>query len=282
MQDLAPTAFFAGDLGDPWVAEIASALPPGAAVLDCAGDLPGKWPTEAVAAPVVVLHRAVLTNGDADRVRHLLGREDGPPRLVLVVGPHARHHQVERWAPMADAVVPEAIAPEVLARHVPAPGTRSRPESIRARMPRISVVSTNFELRTVLATALRRAGYRVQTAGDWSESREGGPVVWDVPVLEPAWAAQMARVSAGRTLLALLGFADRDSVSLARSCGASACLELPCDPDDLVHVADRLLLTPEAAPTRPFSPAHAVPPAPMLVRKLGEPLGRRPDPSRSG
>lgn len=282
MRDGTPTALFAGDLSDPWVSEMASALPRGTFLLDCAGDLPEDWPREAFEAPVVALHRALLTHGDADRVRRLLDRDNGPPRLILVVGPHARHHQIERWVPFADVVLPEAVASEVLARHARPQGLWGRLDPDRAKAPRISIVSTNFELRTVLASALRRAGYRVFPTPDWAESGGDAPVIWDVPVLEPSWDARLAHVSAGRRLIALLGFADRASVSLARSRGASACLDLPCDPDDLVHVCDRLLLAPETSPSRPFSPPHSLPPAPMLSRRHGEVSGRRPDPSRSG
>ena len=40
-------------------------------------------------------------------------------------------------------------------------------------------------------------------------------------------------------VVALMGFADRKAVALARSKGAFACLELPLNLDDLIDVIDR-------------------------------------------
>src|SRR5205823_12963765 len=98
----------------------------------------------------------------------------------------------------------------------------------------------NEDLRHVLADTCAEAGYPVAPARDWSEVGQGGLAVWDVPVLEPDWPRLLGREARSRPVVAMLGFADRAMVGLARDRGAAACLDLPCDPADLIFVLDRL------------------------------------------
>src|SRR3954468_9406375 len=117
MEGPAPPCWFVGDLADPWVAAIAAALPSGTLRIPCAGELPRAWPAGGLPG-TVVLHRPLLSPADAERLRRLRARAETPPRVVLCVGPHARYHQLERWSCLVDVVLPEATAPETIARHV--------------------------------------------------------------------------------------------------------------------------------------------------------------------
>jgi hypothetical protein len=257
--------WFAGDLDDPWVAAIADALPGPVRRLAAAGALAeGRFdgPTR---PRVLVLHRALLTSGDADRVARLRAGAATAPRVVLCVGPHVRHADLERWAPLVDAVVPEATALDTIARHVTA-----KPEPARSpgQRPAVRVVSGHHELRQALADSCAALGYGPEPARDWSEASSKGLAVWDVPVLEPDWPRVLDRQRRTGAIVALLGFADRARVAEAREHGASACLELPYDLADLALVLDRLA-SPHA------QPPHDLPPPPVARRlrdrRLAEP-----------
>ena len=79
--------------------------------------------------------------------------------------------------------------------------------------------------------------------------------IWEIPVLEPGWASAWngARFGPDRSI-ALAGFADRAVVARARAGGAVACLELPCDLDDLIDAVDRAVRsTPTGIVARPAS-----------------------------
>lgn len=249
--------WFAGDLDDPWAAAIADALPRGARRIDCPGDLPDPWPIDGPIPSAVVLHRPTLTAPDALRVARLRARDDRPPRVVLCVGPHARFVDVERWSRLVDVVIPEASAPEIVARHALGGDRVGRPGGPR---PRVAVVSTDHELRATLAEACRSGGFAAEPAVDWADAPPGVAAVWDVPVLEADWAARLARRARSSAVVALLGFADRSTVATAREHGASACLDLPYDLADLLAALDRI------AATRPRDPAHEVPPTPLGLR----------------
>jgi hypothetical protein len=80
-------------------------------------------------------------------------------------------------------------------------------------------------------------------------------------MLDPGWPDRMARRSRSSSVIALMGFADREAVRTARETGASACLEWPCELDDLAYVLDRI-----AAPPRADT-GHGVPPAPAVARR---------------
>ena len=80
----------------------------------------------------------------------------------------------------------------------------------------------------------------------------------------------------------LLGFPDREMVTSARSRGAWACLDSPCDPADLAWVLDRVATGTISMQDR----GHAVPPPPAGLarrttaavssgRRLADPVGER-------
>jgi hypothetical protein len=258
MEERGPRALFAGDLADPWVASIADALPRATRRLPCPGPLPDRWPD---GLELLVVHRGGLGDDDAERLRRLRARAPEPPRIVLCVGAHARYHQIERWLTLVDALLPEATAPEVVARH--ARPTDAPPRRRPDDSPAVAVVGGAHDLRLTLAEALRRAGYAPHPARDWPDAPAGVPAVWCAPMLEADWPARLAREAPSRPVLLLGGFLDRAAVELARRSGAAACLDLPTDPADLIFVLDRLLLT---DPGPPVHRAHTLPPAPALFR----------------
>jgi hypothetical protein len=262
MDGLDRSTWFAGDLADPWVAAIAEALPRDAHWLDCPGDLPEAWPVERPTPAVLVLHRSNLTTTDAHRVARLKGRADPTPRVVLCLGPHARYADLERWSRLVDVVIPEATAREVVARHALGIERQARPANIHR--PRVAIVSANHELRSTLADAARAGGFAVEALADPALSPAQLTAIWDVPILEPDWPDRLAGLARNGPVVALLGFADRASVALARRHGASACLDLPCDVGDLLAVLDRVAAMRQDRP-------HGVPPAPLAVRAVGVP-----------
>ncbi len=243
--------WFAGDLADPWVVAIAEALPRDSLRLDCPDDLPEVWPVDRPSPFAIVLHRSKLTSTDVQRVARLRSRADRTPRVVLCVGPHARYVDVERWSRLVDVVIPEAIARETVLRHALA---LERPVRNSSRS-KILIASTNHEIRAMLVEAARSGGYQTEAITDPADAPKNLTLAWDVPVLEPDWPDRLAVLARSRPILALIGFADRQSVTIARQAGASACLDLPCDVGDFLDVIDRL------ASVR-HDPAHDVPPSP--------------------
>jgi DNA-binding NarL/FixJ family response regulator len=128
-----------------------------------------------------------------------------------------------------------------------------RPDTAAATVD-VEVVSTDYEIRSMLREACLRAGYRASDSPTFQSPSD--LAVWDVPVLETRWTEQLERRSRGGPVVALLGFADRAAVSAAREAGASACLDFPCAIDDLIHVLDRLA-SEATPPTRGDSLARA-------------------------
>jgi hypothetical protein len=261
-----PAAFFLGDLDDPWVRAIADALPPGTRHRSYPGELPELWPAEIEDARTLVLHRSILTKTDADRIRQLKEHATAPLKVVLCMGPHARYHQWAQWAALAEAIVPEATAAETVARHMVG-GLSLKPADPR---PTVAVVSTLFELRSVLAETCSSLGYDTDSSREWTAVAQAEIVVWDVPVLEDSWPETLAIQARGKRMICLLGFADRQSVTLAKAHGASACLEVPLDPADLGFVLDRLAISMRgpSLPSPHADPAHTVPPSPVSLRRL--------------
>ena len=248
-------AWFVGDLGDPWVAAIADRLPSSVRRRDSAGELPEPWIGEDPPPRLVVLHRPILSALDIQRIGRLRARGESPVRVILCVGPHARHDELVRWARYFDAVLPEATAAETIRRYLEP--ERTRP----AHRPSVQVVSGLHDVRGILVDICRGIGYRPEAADDTDHLAPRGLVVWDVPMLDPRWPERMARRARSASVVALLGFADRESVALARESGASACLDWPCDLDDLAYVLDRLAVGPRG------EPAHLVPPGPASGRR---------------
>jgi hypothetical protein len=260
--------WFLGDLEDPWVASLTGALPERAHIRSCGADLPADLAELAAAAEppprVVVVHRALLTATDADRLARLRGALMPSPRVVLCIGPHVRHADLELWSArgVIDVAIPEATARDVLARHLVAAEADplARRPVPRKRRPTVGVISGNVELRRTLADACQVLGYPAEPFSDVPALEHAGPILWDVPMLEPDWPHLLARLARLGPVVVLLGFADRAVVAQARAEGAAACLELPFDLVDLAHVLDRI--TGRRADAR-----HAVPPAPASARR---------------
>jgi CheY-like chemotaxis protein len=248
---------FVGDLDDPWVVAIAGALPGETSRVHCPGELAADLIDDAPA--VLVVHRANLTQRDAAIFDRMNPGGGAPTRVVLCYGPHVRQSELEQWLERVDSAIPEATARETVARRVAtALGARAGEDARRIaprNRPVVAVVSTNPALRQTLGQLVRAAGYPAAEAWDWPDAAMGGPAVWDVPVLDPGWPHALARRAKTGPIIALLGFADRPTVSRARALGASSCLELPVDLGDLADAIDRV------ASTR-FEPAHDAPPPP--------------------
>jgi hypothetical protein len=277
--------WFVGDLDDHWVAAIADAIPAwlGANRVMGPGELPERLWDLRQAPEVLILHRSRLTAPDADRLARWRA-ETSPkpfPTTILCIGPYVRYAELKRWSSLVDLVIPEATAIETLPRHL---SQRLQDSSERAPSPpprclTVDVVSSDHELRGVLSAACAAAGYRTTASRDlFAEGpHRGGCVaasasnpdltVWDVPVLESDWPELLKRRSRLGPVIALLGFADRTTVAMARENAAAACLELPCDLDDLLYVLDRVACSVPtdrtvSKPGRAESP-HAVPPPPV-------------------
>lgn len=286
MDSKIPAVYFSGDMSDPWVVDIAAALAD-FRLIPCEGEgrgIPSRPFDPSDPAEALVLHRSRLSPVDVERLVELrrgLGAERWP-KIAVCVGPYARYAEVERVTSLVECVLPEATAretlPRRLARMLGAPAERpARPEN---EAPVVDIVSANFDLRRVLAEACLRAGYRAVESPSFSESHHGADAtaltVWDVPVLEPRWAECLEKRSRTGPVVALLGFADRDLVALARKSGASACLDKLFIVDDLIDVLDRLASTSSTPSPVRFQPPHATPPPPVgRARREGARSGRR-------
>ncbi|WP_169974766.1 hypothetical protein [Tautonia rosea] len=235
---------FSGDLTDPWVAALRNAIHETSTPIDGVV-LPQDWSPSPFLS-VLVLHRGTLSVAEADRLRRL--RESDPSlRVILVVGPHARYHQIMVWSGIVDVLLPEATACETIARYVGQP-THSR--IVPAKPLPVALACGQWELGRLLSDALIDAGYAPRRERDNPLHGPEAWVVWDVPVLDPDWSSRLAMAAQRRGVIALLGLANRDTVVTARASGAIACLDLPCDPDDLIYVLDRLTTASRSASLR--------------------------------
>ncbi len=302
---------FIGDLDDPWIAAMADAIATGRPVhrLNCAGRLPERPFEEASPPPqTLVIHRHHLVEDDAARLVAWRARErDARVRLVLCVSPYVRYAELERWSMLVDMVVSEAIAAEVLPGRLARWLDGSARVGNRPRAPipsvRIEIAGGDGELGRALVDACRAAGYSAQEVDDaeigglpapaGKRGRAASPgsrilTVWEVPVLEPGWPQRLEwRAARTGPVIALAGFADRDVVARARQAGAVACLELPCDIDDLVDAVDRAIAaTPaESWPIPPrVEPPHAFPPPRRKARAAQHGMAVAPStwPERGG
>jgi len=254
---------FVGDLGDPWVGRIADALPAPATREDC----PGNLPVPAPRAEVVVVHRSTL--GTSDRETLQSWRQRGA-KVVLCIGPHVRARDLEPFGSAADVLLGEATASEMVARHLTRSQARDRLEP-RSVLPLVAVVASGFEARRMIVEACEEAGFAARGFASWDEATPSRIAVWDVPVVEPDWADSLREPARKRSVLALIGFADRHSVTLARQAGAAACLDSPFDLEDLAFVLERL-----AATTAPIDGPHVVPPPRMGLRIVRPPVAEVP------
>jgi hypothetical protein len=259
MDALESAIWFLGDLGDPWVVSIADSLP---ACWDvkragCTGDLPERLCGSAHRPRLVIVHRHRLSALDCERLRGWRDRDaiDECPSLMLCVSPYLRYEELERASGLVDRVLSEATAPDVLPGHVRRLlATREARERRAGGLEfRIEVAGGTEDLVRTLVDACTAKGYRaVQVAdlGIAAAARAAGAgggtdervlTIWEVPVLESSWPERLAqRARAAGPVIALLGFADRASVSLAKARGAVACLDLPCDIDELSDAISRV------------------------------------------
>ncbi len=239
---------------------------------------------------LIIVHRHHLTAIDTQRLRDYRGLTPArgvPPSLILCTSPLVRYEETERIAALVDFLVSEAEAPDVLPRHVATlvAGREKRQFPPGVEKISIEVAGTNRDLCQSVVAACEAAGYRTVEVGDLETAavadaaiqpavppRHGVLTVWDVPVLEPNWPERLRqRAKPGAPVLALIGFADRESVTLAKASGACACLDLPYQVDDLIDVIDRtasvLSVQPEAPPSR-AEPPHRIPPPPKHRRNV--------------
>ena len=255
---------FAGDLDDPWVASIAASLPRTTVRLHQEGPLDDAWLASSRSARFAVVHRSTLTTADLDAARALNATAGSAPRLILCVGGLARYHQVEPWAATAAAILPEATAPQTLTLHL----ARLAGALTSHRGPRAwTVVSGQGELRRMLVELLAASGRVATEARDWGEAPPGAPCLWDVPLLEDGWELDLAREAKGRPVAALLGFADRATVTRATAAGAVACLDAHADLPVIDAVLDRIAPRDDRRRSNGADPAHALPPSPALIRR---------------
>ena len=246
--------WFLGDLDDPWVLSILAATADSSVVraIPCSGELPESLFEPDRPPRIVILHRSRLTPGDASRLERWRAdpRANPLPRIILCFNPYARYAELERCFRVADLVLPEATAVETLPRHV-IRLMLDTPETLALACPEappVEVVSSDHELRVILAESCLTAGFQVTTARDLRDDRDrlatvaSGPVMtlWDVPVLDPAWPRRLEERCKLGPVVVLLGFADRATVAEARSRGAWACLDVPFDLHDLIDVLNRV------------------------------------------
>jgi hypothetical protein len=278
-----------GDLSDPWVELIAESVRGTASVtrLDCPDELPDR-PFDGGRPPrIAILHRNRLGARDARRVNGWRSQVAAGHALsiVLCVSPLVRYEEVERWQGVADMVLPEATAPDVLPGRV----TRLIENTRRALPPErgpafhVEVASAIDALGRALVDTCTAAGWRARLVADllWADhsGRSGHPAaservvtIWDVPVLEQGWPEQVERrARLTGPVITLFGFASRAVVTEAKARGAAACLDLPCDGDDLVDVIDRVVqdraLDSWPVPAR-IEPPHVIP---LRSRRPGAP-----------
>lgn len=284
MDGIERAIWFLGDLDDPWVESIRASISGAFDVqtVMCAGDVPQRAFDPQQPPQVVVLHRSRMSPADVVRLEGWRA-EAHPvalPRIILCFSSYVRYVELERCSRTVDVLIGEATAAETLNRHL-ARFLPDRPQcagSPAAECYAVDVASTNHSLRTVLAEALADAGYQVTPGREprcerprTDDELEPVVTVWDVPVLETRWPELLNRQSQQGPVLALLGFADRPVVQQARDAGASACLDMPVDLDDLVHVVHRLARGDRrrTSDSTRVEPAHALPPAPASRASRG-------------
>jgi hypothetical protein len=284
--------WFVGDLSDPWVVSIADVLARCTRIVQvhCPGELP-ECPYDLDKSPrLVIVHRQRLTAADAQRLRVYRDPKapTAAPAIILCVSPYVRYDELERWSGLANHVLFEATAGDVLPRFVArvVDGREDRNTRRDSTSFRIEVAGSNRYLCESLVEACVTAGYLAIAADDLdvaggvgappatSPVAERALTIWDVPVLEPDWAERLERRTRSTgPVIALFGFADREVVAMAKARGAVACLELPYDVDDLIDVVDR------AGQSIPIDkwpvhvrvePPHRLPPRPRRRKQQSE------------
>jgi hypothetical protein len=295
VEDADQTILFAGALDDPWVGLIVASISNMAAVrtVDVEGPIPARLSGDDERLRTVIIHRSRLSQIDLARIEGYRQENRSKPRLeiILCYTPYVRYAELERCSQAVDLLIPEASAVDILPLHLGRDLDRSAatPALSHRKSTQVEVISTNHALRATLLEICLGAGFGALDSSDeaftphslrLSRARAGAglsgndwpyPVVtlWDVPVLEAGWPELIEHRSRLGPVIALLGFADRATVGLAKARGAAACLDLPFNVVDLVDVLDRVsrcLLDERElpAPARRESP-HALP-APHVSR----------------
>jgi hypothetical protein len=291
MDATGPTIRFVGDLDDPWVKEILGSISDLSEVhaVMCAGEVPERLFEPDQPPRLLIVHRTRCSQADAARIDQWrsVARANAMPRVILCFSPYVRYAELERCSRGVDLAIPEATAVETLSRHVRRLLERrdEPPGALQAAdcLP-LQVISSNHELRSILSEICLAEGFQVMSCRESTANWQGRAAaasppasqvltLWDIPVLEPDWPRSLEERTHLGPVVALLGFADRATVGLARASGAAACMDLPVDGNDLVHVIERV--NRKLRPDLPTSiesriePAHAVPPAPASRAKRG-------------
>ncbi len=257
---------FAGELDDPWVALIVASLSNVAAVrtVDVKSSIPARLSGDDERLRTVIIHRSRLSQIDLSRIegyrrenRSKLGQE-----IILCYSPYVRYAELERCSQAVNLLIPEASAVDILPLHLGRDLDRSAATLALSHRKsiQVEVISANQSLRATLLEICLGAGFGALDSSDEAftphslhscRARVGAvlsgndwpyPVVtlWDVPVLDASWPELIEHRSRLGPVIALLGFADRATVGLARARGAAACLDLPFNAVDLIDVLDRV------------------------------------------
>ena len=172
--------WFMGDLSDPWVVSIAGELARCASIVQvhCPGDLPDR-PFDPDRPPrLIVIHRHRFTAVDAQRLKEyrVCPVAVDAPAILLCVSPYVRYEELERWSGLADLVISEATAADILPRHVARLVERRVGRSTRAETAgfRIEVAGGNHDLCQALVEACAAAGYRAVQVDDLEIARAAG------------------------------------------------------------------------------------------------------------
>jgi FixJ family two-component response regulator len=293
---------FAGELDDPWVGLIVTSISSVVPVrtVDVRGPMPERLTGDDEYPRSVIIHRLRLSLADVCRIEayRQTHRSKLRPEMILCYSPYVRYAELERCAQAVDLLIPEASAVDVLPCHLSrdVEPKEATPDHPQRRLIQVDVVSTDHALRTTLQEICLAAGFGKPEGSDTAFTahslhscgvRSGAallsdmrphPVVtvWDVPVLDAGWPELIEHRSRLGPVIALLGFADRAMVGLARSRGAAACLELPFNVADLIDVLDRVsrpMLAERDAPGPDPRESHQAVPAPHVSR-MGKVRGR--------
>ncbi len=287
--------WFLGDLDDAWVNVLLKSVRSvdEARAVPCREGLPEGLLARPPAPRALVLHRSQLTPDDVSVIEgwRAAALPEPPLRILVCYGPFVRHAELERCGRAVDLMLPEATACDTLPgqlRGLLGDSPREFQDGPDATKL-VEVISTEHALREVLCEACSAAGYRV--AGRmWPEldepqgepsveaNRDRSLTIWDVPVLEPHWPESLRSLSRRGPVVALLGFADRATVELAREHGAAVCLDVPLNFVDLYRSLDVLARTVEFPAEARGEAGHDTPFRPVHVLSRGRDANRNREP----
>lgn len=256
-----------GDATDPLLSAIAATLGRTAQQTDNLQACVDAFAAPDSAPQLIVVHRSNPTTSDARACEELRRRFGRRTRIVFVTSLMARYAQLEPWFVLSDAVLGEATAVDSLGRFLSHHRGESGSIGFVGHRRRVVVVSTNHEMRIMLADMCQRSGFQARPTPAWSSARGGSLAVWDVPVLDDRWKADMVRESRRRRIVALAGFVDRSLATALKLAGARACLELPCQFDDLSWALG--IVADTHARSRIAHASHTAPPASHVASRTG-------------